>query len=268
MGTVDLAYTEKALREKQEYTQLFSEYVAELRRRSNPDKLRDFAEFRKFPLSTLEECGIFYIGEMVEMLLPLYLSQVESFGVISPTNHKPIFHDRYLMPIYDQDGSLLNLVGYSSNADERYVYGKAKYYRRKDTLWGLENLPLAYEMGYAVLTEGITDAIRLRSLGIKNAFGRCGTLQSKFVMDQLNRCRYGVIMIPDRDSPGFDTRKHWRTNRSMFLNTYLAYKDSDEMLREPDNVEWFMQYFNEAVKRITAQEHRGIKYNIPDITIF
>ena len=42
-------------------------------------------------------------------------------------------------------------------------------------MYGLENLHLAYELGYAVYVEGITDAIRLRSLGILNTFANCGT---------------------------------------------------------------------------------------------
>ena len=172
--------------------------------------LVDFANMRSFSIDTVKEAGIFYIGDATEMLLPSYIDKVEKFGVISPTNKKPIFHDRFVIPILDTDGKVLNLVGYSKNANERYVYGTAQYYRRRETMYGLENLEMAYDLGYAILTEGITDAIRMRDLGYKNTFANCGTHNSEFIIKQLNRCRHGVIKIPDRDEAGNRANKKWK----------------------------------------------------------
>lgn len=257
----------QAIEEKNKYNEEFTDYVKALTKRSDKHKLNEMAELRGLPLEALEEADIFYIGNMAEMLLPSFLNEIQSFGIISNTNKKPIFNERWVIPIKNTDGLVENLVGYSPTADERYIYGTSRYYRRRETLYGLENLKLAYEMGYAVLTEGITDTIRLRSLGIKNSFAMCGTHKSEFIMQQLNRCRYGLIRIPDRDDAGKQTEKHWKTKRFITLHTQMLYKDSDEMLRHEDNVGVFMDCFKACVEYITEHEHKGLNYPEKEYTI-
>lgn len=263
MSSIDVA-----LKDKDEYTNGLTEYIMALKDRAGDKMLEHFAEMRKMPIETIKSSDIFYIGDATEMLLPSYLGKVEDYGVISPTNKKPIFHNRYVMPIKDIDGRVLNVVGYSKEADERYVYGTAKYYRRRETMYGLENLPLAYEMGYAILTEGITDTIRVRSLGFPNTFANCGTHDSDLIMKQLNRCRYGVIKIPDRDAAGKRAAKKWVCNRSITLNTFIAYKDIDEMCRESqDNIDIVKEYINICIDWITSAEHQGKSNISQEITI-
>ena len=257
----------KQLKAKDNYNEKLSQYTEALRLRSNKDKLSELAEMRKFPLEVLEEAGIFYIGSMAEMMLPNYIDSLNSLGVISSTNNKPIFNERWVMPIKDIDGKTQNLVGYSNKADERYIYGTAKYYRRRDTLYGLENLNLAYELGYAVVTEGITDTIRLRALGIKNSFARCGTHKSEFILNQLNRCRHGVISIPDRDIAGSNSEKSWKFNRYITIHTTIQYKDCDEMLRDENNVQVFMDCLNTAIDEIKKLEHKGGNFPAINYTI-
>ena len=265
-GAVDIV--ESSMVEMQNYTNLFTNYVRDLQRRSGDKMLAEFAELRQFKMDTIAEQGIFYIEDATEMLIPKYLNHIESFGVISPTNRKPIFHNRWVIPIEDIDGNILNLVGYSNKADERYVYGTAKYYRRRETMWGLENLPLAYNLGYAILTEGITDAICLRNLGHKNTFAMCGTHNSDFIIKQLNRCRYGVIKVPDRDAAGARANKKWDCLRSITLNTYIKYKDIDEMCRESQEFrEIVMEYLDICIDWIMQHEHRGIQSERQSITI-
>lgn len=256
-----------ALLEKEVYEDKFTSYVDILRKRSDKSKIIELAAFRKMPVEAFEEASVFYIGEMAEMLVPVFLNDIKHFGVISEVNKKPIFHNRYVFPIRTESGKVQNLVGYRPDADERYIYGTARYYRRNDTLYGLENLYMAYQMGYAVLTEGITDAIRLRSLGIKNAFANCGTHASQYILSQLNRCEYGVIIIPDRDKAGADAKKRWVVNKRIILNPPALYKDIDEMLKEEENHEWFMSYFTECVKILKQSKHLGNKHPIFEVTI-
>lgn len=255
MNSVD-----KALSEMQDFSDKLTDYTMELKDRAG-DKMLDYlSELRSFPIDILKALDIFYIGDATEMLIPSYLGMVEDFGVISPTNKKPIFHNRFVIPIKDTDGKVVNLVGYSKEADERYVYGTAKYYRRRDTLYGLEDIGLAYDYGYAIVTEGITDTIRIRSLGFKNSYAMCGTHGSTSILRQLNRCKYGVIKIPDRDSAGQKALKKWKCKRSITLNTYIKYKDIDEMCADDkDNIELVMEYINICIDWIKLVEHKGFK---------
>lgn len=249
---------ENSLAEMQNYTEQLTEYVNSLAARAGDKCLDRFCEMRNFSMETVKEAGIFYIGDATEMLLPSYLGMVEDFGVISPTNKRPIFHDRFVIPIRDVNGKVLNLVGYSKEANERYVYGTARYYRRRETMYGLENLGMAYKLGYAILTEGITDTICLRNLGYKNTFANCGTHNSDFIIKQLNRCRHGVIKVPDRDEAGNRAAKKWKCNRSVTLNTFIAYKDIDEMCRaSAENVEIVKEYLDNCIDWIKKAEQTG-----------
>lgn len=254
--------------EKTEYEKELTAYSKSLLKRTNIERLDYFAKLRAFNQETVDEAGIFYIGDMTEMLLPNYIDKVDDFGVISPTNLKPIFRNRWVIPIKTPEGLVQNFVGYSPYANERYIYGTAKYYRRQETLYGLENLEMAYDMGYALVTEGITDTIRLRDLGYKNSFAMCGTNTSDFVLRQLNRCRHGVILIPDRDDPGLRALKNWIYNRSMTIFINFAYKDVDEMcankqtdseirIKNENNIAWLKEAIDSCIDWIKSDEHRG-----------
>lgn len=253
MGEVEQAIEERAVYEGE-----LTSYTSALRSRADKKRSLDFAKLRGFSEEVVERLGIFFIQDMVHMLLPEYIDKVESFGVISETNKKPIFNERWVIPILNQDGLVQNLVGYSPEANERYIYGTAEYYRRRETLYGLENLNLAYDMGYAFLTEGITDTIRLRDLGYPNSFAMCGTHNSYFILQQLNRCKHGVILIPDRDDPGLKALKQWKLHRSITLFINFLYKDLDEMCKDPDNIEWFKECIEHCVTWLKLDQHNGV----------
>ena len=252
MGSID-----REIERMNSYHSELTAYCDEMFSRQPKWKLEELAELRKLPLETLIEHKIFWVGSMAEMMLPDYMDRLAEFGLISETNNKPIFHDRWVMPIRTQDGLVQNLVGYSPDFDERYVYGTGAYYRRTETFWGLENMGIAYTLGWAIVVEGITDALRLRSLGLRNSLARCGTFKSERLMRTLDRLRYGVIFIHDRDSAGDQTRKHWKTAKCIRLNTMLTYKDSDEMLRDDINVPGFMAALELAANKLMEREHSG-----------
>lgn len=90
---------ELLLQDMDNFNDRLTDYTKELQSRADESKLLNFCEMRKMPLDVVKESDIFYIGDATEMLLPSYLGLVEDFGVISPTNKKPIFHNRYVMPI-------------------------------------------------------------------------------------------------------------------------------------------------------------------------
>ena len=239
----------------------YTEYVRFMRNRCNKDKLYELATMRGFSKDLIDKHDIFWVGEMREMLAPDFLDDLVDFGIISNTNNMPIFHDRWVIPIKNEKGQVVNLVGYSKEADERYIYGTGKYYSRPDTMFGLENLNIAYEKGWCIITEGITDTLSIRDLGYDNTFAMCGTMRSPHKMTVLNRMDHGVIFIHDRDKAGDNTRKHWVTNRYFRFNTPIKYKDADATLHDPevDNKEWFVECLNMAIQWIKSGEHNGIK---------
>lgn len=257
-----------AIKEKASYCALLTRYTQDMCSRTSLSRLEELAELRKFNINTLKSLDIFYVGDMAEMLLPNYLDDVQHLGIISSTNHKPIFRNRWVIPIKNVDNQVENLVGYSPDADERYVYGGASYYRRRETLYGLEKLKLAYELGYAIITEGITDAIRLRDLGYQNSFAMCGTHNSDYIMRQLNRCRHGVIKIPDRDNAGLKASKNWTALRSVTIMVNIQYKDIDEMCRDSlDNCEVVRVYLDSSIEWLKSDTHHGKECTQETVTI-
>lgn len=256
-----------ALMDKTLYLNKYTEYVKCLYENSNKDKIREFSELRKIDLKAIENAGIFYIDNQAAMVIMDFYNYLKSFGVISNTNNKPIFHDRWVIPIKNTDGKVLNLVGYSNQAAERYIYATGQYYMRNETLWGLENLDIAYELGYAIITEGITDALHIRSVGYPNTYGMCGTGKGIHKLRQLNRLKYGIIRITDRDYPGERTKSLWITNRYLTLNTPVKYKDSDETLKHEENIEWFKQYLDLSIEWITNKENKGFSTDTLEVTM-
>lgn len=258
----------KALDDRDRYIDMLTAYTKELQERAGDFMLPEFSQLRGFNMDTIKEEGIFYVNDATEMLLPKYFNELNNLGVISETNKKPIFHNRWVMPIKDVDGRVLNLVGYSNTANERYLYGTAKYYRRRETLYGLENLDLAYKLGFAIITEGITDTICVRNLGYKNCFANCGTHESSFIIKQLNRCEHGVIKIPDRDKAGARLNKKWKFLRSAQLNVFIKYKDIDEMCRDSaEMAEIVKEYIDACIEWILQDKHRGFDSEKQVVTI-
>lgn len=252
----------EALELKALYNSKFNSYTRTLIQRSNykyPDKLKELAELRKISLEVLQEADIFYIGESSELLIPEFGNYFIDFGILSPSNKKPIFHNRWVFPIKDIQKNVINFVGYTPEEDERYVYGTAKYYDRAGDLYGLENYHLAVQEGYAIVTEGITDSFAYRSLGYKNSFAWCGTRASENKQMLLDRLTYGVIKIPDRDFAGLATRQKWQFRQSILLVTPYTFKDSAQVLEKDEWRKYFESTLPEVVNRLKVAHKRGIR---------
>ena len=74
------------------YRARLTEYVKELRDRSDDAWLEDLAKLRKMPVEVFKDAGIFYIKDQVDMLLPEFIDEVRNFGVIA-VNGRPIYND-------------------------------------------------------------------------------------------------------------------------------------------------------------------------------
>lgn len=225
------------LNDKKQYLIDYAKYIDIIKNRSltaHTEKLQELSERRGIPVEILKEHGIFYIYTYDELMAPEYIPKLEDFGLINELNKQPIFHERWLIPIKDFDGHIINLVGYSPNAENRYLYGNSKYYDRKNDMYGLENFRTAVNQGWAVYVEGITDCLALRSLGFKNCFAACGTMSSEIKMRHLNQLKHGIIFITDRDKAGDTTLKHWRTNCCVYVSISIEtqLKDIDDYINK------------------------------------
>jgi len=230
---VDYDQVRTALNEMQSHAERFTAYVDYVFSRSDKSKLDELANLRRFSTNILAEQQVFYVPKSAaSLIVPRFQEDLRSFGVISERS-KPVFYDRWLFPIRDTHGYVVNLVGYSPTAHERYLFGKTPYYDRGNTLYGLENLSLVAEGGYALITEGITDAVRLRDIGYKAAFAMCGTGSSAYIYGQVNRRALRcVICFPDRDEPGKKALRRWAFNNRYVVWADPGYKDIDEMCRK------------------------------------
>lgn len=237
--------------EYDEYVKIYNEYYTELKDlcKENSSMLDKLSEERSISIDELKSSDIIFIDSGVKMLIPRFISKVRSLGVVSTTNNKPIFNERYVIPIKDWNGNIVNLVGYKKDADERYVYGTGEWYDRGNMIYGLENINEAYRMGWGILVEGISDTWALRQLGFNNTFGNCGTKFSDFKRNQLSRLRYGLIQIPDRDRAGIGLEKRTNIDKKVSLYVPIQYKDMAETIEKSD--ENYVSYIKDTIANIS-----------------
>lgn len=246
------------------FCELYNRYVYMLQKRSivkYPNKLQELSELRKIPLHVLEDAGAFYIGESTELLISTdaeIFKALPDFGVISGTNKAPIYHDRWVFPIKDIDANVLSLVGYTNTETERYIYATAKYYDRADDFFGMEKLKLGYQLGYVVLTEGITDALAYRGLGYEVSLANCGVNNTIYKRMLLDRLKHGVIRVHDRDFAGKKTRQTWDYRHTKTLVTPYGFKDSAQILEKSEWRDYFEDVMPKVVEcLITDTRQRG-----------
>ena len=79
----------------------YTEYVQFLKSRTDREQLEKLSSLRGFTPELIDKHDIFWIGRMQELLVPDFLDDIQHFGIISPTNNKPIYHDRWIIPIKD-----------------------------------------------------------------------------------------------------------------------------------------------------------------------
>jgi hypothetical protein len=235
----------------------FTEYVNTLYKLSNKEMQEEFARIRQIPINSIKENDIFWVGNSAELMIPEYIGLLEKFGLVSEANNKPIFNNRWVIPIKDKDNLVQALVGYSNVSDNKYVYSTTDYYLRGDSLYGEEQLEQTMKDGYAVLVEGITDAIHVRSLGFNNIYANCGSRKGTVNFLRLNRLKHGLIRICDRDRAGDGTKKRWITDRYIDLVTPPQFKDSDEVLKNVEYKEIFREYLEECIRIIKDNEFKG-----------
>lgn len=225
------------LLEVENYRKNLTGYVNTLQENAGDYMLDTLAEIRKIDVGVLKEAGIFYISDPAEMLVPEYIDNIRDFGVVA-MNNRPVYTGRWVIPIYDIKGYVMGMVGYKTEVTEKYVYATPKYFNRGDAVYGLQQIDKCIEQGFFIVTEGIMDAIRVKSLGFDNVISTCGADKSWERLLMFSGLKRGIF-IPDRDRAGLGTNKHWKSETMVRLLLPLPFKDIDEFARQNETTENF-----------------------------
>lgn len=249
------------------YRKALTDYVETLQNNAGDNMLRELAEIRNFKLDTIKKAGIFYIDDPAEMIVPEYIDQIREFGVIA-MNNRPMFTQRYVIPIYDANGLVMSLVGYKYGVNEKYMYPNTKYFNRGDALYGLQDIDKCIEVGCTIVVEGLMDKIRVNELGFNNCIATCGADKSwerVLTFSGLQRC----IFIPDRDRAGMLTKSHWKCDTMARLLLPCQFKDIDEFARQNNSTESFCKdLLSSSIEYITGSMSRGSSEEIDIASLF
>ena len=243
------------------YRARLTRYVDIMRENAGDYKLKEFCELRKLDMNSVKEAGIFYINEPTEMLIPEFFDEVRDFGVIA-MNNRPIYNERYVIPIRDLSGQVMGMVGYKHGVVEKYMYATPKYFMRGDAVYGLENFKDILDSGYAIIAEGIMDRVRIKSLGFKNSIATCGADKSwerMLLFSGIKKC----IFIPDRDRAGMNTDYHWKSDTMLRILLPDTFKDIDEFASQNDRTAEFCQeILEDAAEYLNTDMVEGMKETI------
>ena len=243
-----------------EYTKLLTDYVVDLNRDKdyNNQKLNELGLLRDYSVKLLNNLGIVYVGDSVNLMHPKYMNYINDFGLVA--NKKLIYSNRYIIPIKDIYGKVVGLVGYNSNSKRRYMYATGMYYNRRNTFYGLQNIDTITRDGYAIIVEGITDAIALYNIGYRNVLANCGTHKNRLGEDITSRLKYGVLVIPDTDMAGMRAYKLWQFNKNRVKLELSGHKDIASYLfnASSSRVDKVRDTINLGVDRLKYNSKLGI----------
>lgn len=260
-------YNSNKVDEVYKYRESLTNYVNKLRDNAGDNKLEELAEMRKLKSDTIKKAGIFYIKDPAEMIVPEYIDNIRDFGVIA-INNRPMYTERYVIPIYDTLGMVMALVGYKYGVNEKYMYANTKYFNRGDALYGLQDIDKCIRTGCTIVVEGLMDRIRVTELGFDNCLATCGADKSwerMLVFSNLRKC----VFIPDRDRAGMLTSKHWVCDTMVRLILPEQFKDIDEFARQNNSTESFCRdMLQESCRYMTEEVATGYREEIDIAGLF
>lgn len=117
-----------------------------------------------------------------------------------------LFHERITFPILDVQGKVIAFSGRTLNDSNscKYINNTASLIFSKGL--SLFNINYAYSeiirLGYAIVVEGIVDAISLMQSGITNVVAPCGTALTKEHLYLLRYMTSKLVLMFDSDSAG------------------------------------------------------------------
>lgn len=118
------------------------------------------------------------------------------------------FLDRLMFPIRDAGGRTVAFTGRDMTGKSNAKYkntATTDAYHKEEVLYGWDKARAsASRMDYVVVTEGNPDAIRLHSIGVKNAVASCGTTITEKHIEMIKRAKVRCVwLMMDGDVAGY-----------------------------------------------------------------
>jgi DNA primase len=170
--------------------------------------IKYLSEYREIDYTKLRETGVFYADDNNE--LEFITSYEEDFMYYLGYKSKNVdYSNRYLFPILNGNGKLNAWVGYDYESKSKYLVGMLGISDKKKLLYGIHDLAQAFEEDTIIITEGMFERIRLKSIGLNVGASLLGKKMSDWQKRYINRFK-NKILIPDGDTAGQEMVEQWR----------------------------------------------------------
>lgn len=187
-------------------------YYETLMRKESGKKGRDYAKRRKFSKEIIEKLHLGYSPASWDSLKTSSKSISESVllraGLLIKAESGRTydrFRDRLMFPIRNLSGRVVGFGGRSvGNSTPKYMNSPdTEVYKKGNVLYGLwEAKQEIRKMGRAIMVEGYTDLLSLRSVGIEEVVASLGTALTDGQAKLLSRYTDTVIILFDADAAG------------------------------------------------------------------
>lgn len=240
-----------------EYSIGYEMVYEELRSHSDVEKVADeICELRGYVdirmKNTLVEMGVFYVDYYDTSMYKVGCKDLEKYGLLSESGNF-LLEKGYCSPIRDAEGYLIAIVGWFPGrpSAKKYITATGRYFKKKYSLFNIDNAIQLSDFKYLFIVEGIFDCIAMRSIGLP-----CVAIQGS-EMSKIKRLIFKMfrktVSLPDNDSVGRDELTEWEVQGN---NTYVKIsgsvtvgdreykmKDCDDLIKTFDNMEEvFMGY--------------------------
>lgn len=214
----------------------------------NQDFYREeVAKFRQLKKETLEDIRAFYIEDPYKDLLPVVGEEIFYNPVYGFYPKDTMYKERFIFPVWSIDKKVIGFVGYDNLSTFRYILSETEGFKKKTSLYGMQNLDRAYKEGYIIIVEGHMDERRLYELGYP-VIALQGTAFPPF-LKYIFKSLKGVIYMLDSDKAGRSALKY---NRNLHKNQVTinlpGEEDPDSYLRSIEHQKAFKKALLEIDK--------------------
>lgn len=214
----------------------------------NQDFYREkIAEFRNLKKATLDEIKGFYIVDPIKEILPLVGENIYYNSVFGFYPNEHMYKERFIFPVWNCENQVIGFVGYDNLSTFRYILSETDGFKKRTSVYGLQNINRVLENDYVILVEGHFDERRVSELGYP-VFSLQGTVYPDFLKKIIKPLK-GVIHLLDSDAAGINAIKY---NKNIHPNAVVFHlpekEDPDSYLMKEENQKSFKEAIDRCIK--------------------